>query len=165
MANDNSFDIASKVDLSEVRNAVHQTTKELSQRFDFKGSKSEVQLEEQELSLVSDDDYKLQSLTQILEQKLVKRDVPLKALTYGKIEPALGGTVRQKVSIQQGIPTEKAKEIVRFIKQQKLKVKSTIQSDSVRVSSRDRDTLQEVIGLLKEQDFGIDVRFINYRSL
>ena len=166
MAKENSFDIASKVDLEEVTNAVHQTMKEVRQRFDFKGSQSEVRLdrEEVELVLISDDEYKLQSLTEILQQKLVKRKVPLKALSYGKIESALGGTVRQRVSIQQGISSEKAKEIVRFIRDTKLKVKNTIQEDSVRVSGRDRDTLQKVISLLGEKDFGIDMQFTNYRS-
>ncbi len=164
MAKENSFDIASKVDLDEVNNAVHQAMKEVKQRFDFKGSKSEVRLDEVELVLTSDDEYKLQSLTEILQQKLVKRKVPLKALSYGKIESALGATVRQRVSIQQGISSEKAKEINRFIRDTKLKVKSTIQADSVRVSGRDRDTLQKVIALLEEKDFGIDMQFTNYRS-
>jgi len=164
MAKESSFDIASKVDLDEVNNAIHQAMKEVKQRFDFKGSKSEVQLDEVELVLTSDDEYKLQSLTEILQQKLVKRKVPLKALSYGKIESALGATVRQRVSIQQGISSEKAKEINRFIRDTKLKVKSTIQADSVRVSGRDRDTLQKMIALLQEKDFGIDMQFTNYRS-
>ena len=164
MAKENSFDIASKVDLDEVNNAVHQTMKEVKQRFDFKGSKSEVRLDQVELVLTSDDEYKLQSLTEILQQKLVKRKVPLKALSYGKIESALGASVRQRVSIQQGISSEKAKEINRFIRDTKLKVKSTIQADSLRVSGRDRDTLQKVIALLQEKDFGIDMQFTNYRS-
>ena len=164
MAKESSFDIASKVDLDEVNNAIHQAMKEVKQRFDFKGSKSEVQLDEVELVLTSDDEYKLQSLTEILQQKLVKRKVPLKALSYGKIESALGATVRQRVSIQQGISSEKAKEINRFIRDTKLKVKSTIQADSVRVSGRDRDTLQKMIALLQEKDFGIDMQFTNYRT-
>ncbi len=164
MAKENSFDIASKVDLNEVSNALHQTMKEVKQRFDFKGSSSEVRLDEKELILISDDEYKLQSLIDIMQQKLVKRKVPLKALSYGKVESALGGTVRQKVSIQQGISSEKAKEIVRFIRDTKLKVRSTIQADSVRIAGRDRDTLQEVIALLREKDFGIDMQFTNYRT-
>lgn len=164
MAKENSFDIASKVDLNEVSNALHQTMKEVKQRFDFKGSSSEVRLDEEELILTSDDEYKLQSLIDIMQQKLVKRKVPLKALSYGKLESALGGTVRQKVSIQQGISSEKAKEIVRFIRDTKLKVRSTIQADSVRIAGRDRDTLQEVIALLREKDFGIDMQFTNYRT-
>ncbi len=164
MAKENSFDIASKVNLEEVNNALHQTMKEVKQRFDFKGSTSEVRLEEKELVLTSDDEYKLKSLIDIMQQKLVKRKVPLKALSYGKVESALGGTVRQRVSIQQGIPSEKAKEIVRFIRDTKLKVRSTIQADSVRIAGRDRDTLQKVIALLREKDFGIDMQFTNYRT-
>ena len=164
MAKENSFDIVSKVSLEEVTNAVHQTMKEVRQRFDCKGSQSDVKLEDSELVLVSDDDYKLKALIDILEQKLAKRKVPLKALSYGKIESALGGTLRQRVGVQQGISTEKTKEIVRFIRDTKLKVKNTIQGDSVRVSSRDRDTLQDIIALLKEKDFGIDIQFTNYRN-
>jgi len=164
MAKENTFDIASKVDLNEVNNALHQTMKEVRQRFDFKGSTSEVRLDEEELILTSDDEYKLKSLIDIMQQKLVKRKVPLKALSYGKIESALGGTVRQRVSIQQGISSEKAKEIVRFIRDTKLKVRSTIQADSVRIAGRDRDTLQKVIALLREKDFGIDMQFTNYRT-
>ena len=164
MAKENSFDIVSKVSLEEVTNAVHQTMKEVRQRFDFKGSQSDVKLEDSELVLVSDGDYKLKALIDILEQKLAKRKVPLKALSYGKIESALGGTLRQRVGVQQGISTEKTKEIVRFIRDTKLKVKNTIQGDSVRVSSRDRDTLQDIIALLKEKDFGIDIQFTNYRN-
>ncbi len=164
MAKENSFDIASKVNLEEVNNALHQTMKEVKQRFDFKGSTSEVRLEEKELVLTSDDDYKLKSLIDIMQQKLVKRKVPLKALSYGKVESALGGTVRQRVSIQQGISSEKAKEIVRFIRDTKLKVRSTIQADSVRIAGRDRDTLQKVIALLREKDFGIDMQFTYYRT-
>jgi uncharacterized protein YajQ (UPF0234 family) len=164
MAKSNSFDIVSKTDLNEVRNAIQQTMKEVRQRFDFKGSNSDVKLEETQIVLLSDDDYKLRSLTDILEQKLVKRGVSLKALNYGKIEDAAGSTVRQFVSIQQGIPTEKAREISKFIRSLKLKVQASIQGDTVRVSGRDRDTLQEVIGLLKDEEFGIDMRFTNYRS-
>jgi len=164
MAKENSFDIVSKVSLEEVTNAVHQTMKEVRQRFDFKGSQSDVKLEDSELVLVSDDDYKLKALIDILEQKLAKRKVPLKALSYGKVESALGGTLRQRVGVQQGISTEKTKEIVRFIRDTKLKVKNTIQGDSVRVSGRDRDTLQDIIALLKEKDFGIDIQFTNYRN-
>ncbi len=164
MAKSNSFDIASNTDLNEVKNAVFQTMKEVKQRFDFKGSCSEVRLEEKDLILHSDDDYRLRSLTDILEQKLVKRKISLKALSFGKVEDAAGGTVRQTVAIQQGIPTEKAKEMVKKIKRMKLKVQSAIQGDIVRVSGKDRDTLQKVIQALKEDDFGIDMHFINYRS-
>ncbi len=164
MAKENTFDIVSKIDLTEVTNAINQALKEVGQRFDFKGSKSEISLEENDIVLISDDDFKLKSLTEILESKLVKRNVPLKGLTYGKVEPAAGSTVRQHVTLQQGIPTDKAKEIVKFIKDTKVKVQPSIQGDSVRVSGKDRDVLQDVIAKLKTQDFGIDMQFTNYRS-
>lgn len=165
MAKENSFDIASKTDLNEVHNAINQTMKEVKQRFDFKGSSSEVSLEGTELKLHSDDEFKLRSLVEILEQKLTRRGVSLKALSYEKIEPASGGTVRQVVKIQQGIPIEKARDITKFIRRSGLKVQAAIQGDLVRVSGRDRDTLQSVIARLKEEDFGIDMQFTNYRSL
>jgi uncharacterized protein YajQ (UPF0234 family) len=164
MAKSNSFDIASNTDLNEVTNAIHQTMKEVKQRFDFKGSCSEVQLEANNMMLHSDDEYRLRSLTDILEQKLIKRGVSLKALSFGKVEDAAGSTVRQTIAIQQGIPTEKAKDVVKKIKNMKLKVQAAIQGDIVRVSGKDRDTLQQVIRGLKEEDFGIDMQFINYRS-
>jgi len=165
MAQQNTFDIVSKIDHAEVVNAVNQALKEVQTRFDFKGSKSDIELEKQEaIILASDDEYRLKSLNDILQTKFVKRGVPLKGLTYGKIEQALGGTVRQRIALQQGIPQEKAKEIVKFIKDTKLKVQSSIQGDMVRVTSRDRDTLQEVIAALRDQDFGIDMQFTNYRS-
>jgi cyclic-di-GMP-binding protein len=164
MAKENTFDIVSKIDLTEVTNAINQALKEVGQRFDFKGSKSDISLEENDIVLISDDDFKLKSLTEILESKLVKRNVPLKGLTYGKVEPAAGSTVRQHVTLQQGIPTDKAKEIVKFIKDTKVKVQPSIQGDSVRVSGKDRDVLQDVIAKLKTQDFGIDMQFTNYRS-
>jgi uncharacterized protein YajQ (UPF0234 family) len=164
MAKSNSFDVVSKTDLNEVLNAVNQVMKEVRTRFDFKGSSSSVQLEKQALILVADDDYRLRSLTEILEQKLVKRGVSLKALSYGKVEDASGGKVRQQIAIQEGIPTEKAREISKFIRDLKLKVQASIQGDMVRISGRDRDTLQTVIRELKEKDFGIDMHFINYRS-
>jgi uncharacterized protein YajQ (UPF0234 family) len=164
MAKSNSFDIVSKTDMEEVRNAVNQTMKEVQQRFDFKKSCSAVKIEADTLVLVSDDEYKLQSLTSVLEEKLLRRKVSLKAFEYGKIEPASGGTVRQTVNIQQGIPTEKAKEIVKIVKQAKLKVQAAIQGDTVRISGKDIDTLQQVIQLIKEQDLGIDMQFTNYRS-
>ncbi len=164
MAKNNSFDIVSKTDMNEVRNAVNQVMKEVKQRFDFKGSGSEVSIEEADLVLSSDDEYRLRSLNEILEGRLVKRGVSLKALSYDKVEPAAGGTVRQRVRIQQGIPTEKAKDIIRFVKDTKLKVQASLQGDTVRVSGRELDTLQEVIGRLREEDFGIDMQFTNYRS-
>ena len=164
MPKDNSFDIASKTDLNEVRNAVHQAMKEVLQRFDFKGSKSNIELAEHELVLTSDDEFKLRSLIEILEQKLVKRNVSLKALSFGRVESAAGSTVRQAVAIQQGIPIEKAREITKFIRDTKLRAQASIQADTVRVSSRDRDVLQKIIGLLREEDFGIDMHFVNYRT-
>src|SRR5205814_3006735 len=134
------------------------------QRFDFKGSSANVVLEKTELVLTAEDETKLRNMNDILQQKLVRRGVPLKALTYGKIEPAAGGTVRQRVQIQQGIPQEKAKDVVKFIKDSKAKVQASIQGDIVRVSGRDRDTLQTVIGSLKGKDFGINMQFSNYRT-
>ncbi|MGI8466941.1 MAG: YajQ family cyclic di-GMP-binding protein [Pyrinomonadaceae bacterium] len=141
-----------------------QTMKEVTQRFDFKGSKATVELVEKDLILSAEDNTKLKNMNDILQSKLVKRGISLKALDYQKIEPAAGGTVRQTVKIQQGIPIEKAKEIVRFIKDAKLKVQASIQGETVRVSGKDRDTLQETIAALKAKDFGIDMQFDNYRS-
>ena len=165
MAQQNSFDITSQIDPAEVANAINQALKEVQTRFDFKGSRSGIELEGQEaIILTSDDEYRLKALNDILQSKFVKRGVPLKGLTYGKVEAALGGTVRQRVTLQQGIPQEKAKEIVKFIKETKLKVQAAIQGDLVRVSGKDRDTLQAVIAALREQDFGIDMGFTNYRS-
>jgi uncharacterized protein YajQ (UPF0234 family) len=163
MAKENSFDIVSKTDYAEVTNAVHQTTKEVSQRFDFKGSAATVEIVGKDLVLSAEDETRLRNMNDVLQTKLVKRGISLKALDYQKVEPAAGGTVRQLVKIQQGIPTEKAKEIVRFIKDAKLKVQASIQGESVRVSGKDRDTLQETIAMLKAHDFGIDMSFDNYR--
>lgn len=163
---ENTFDIISKVDLQEVSNAIQQALKEIHQRFDLKNTNSDIRLEGKEkLILTSADNYKLKAVNEILQQKLVRRGVPLKALSYGKAEPAAGSTVRQEVAMQQGIPIEKAREIVKAIKNSKLKVQASIQGDFVRVSSRDRDTLQDVIRLLKGMDFGIDMQFANYRTV
>jgi len=164
MAQQNSFDIVSQVDRSEVRNALDQTMKEVRQRFDFKGSNAEVKVEEDDLVLTAEDETKLRNMNDILQQKLVRRGVPLKALSYGRVEPAAGGTVRQRAAIQQGIPSEKAKEIVKFLKDTKLKVQAAIQGDVVRVTGRDRDTLQDAIAQLKAKDFGINMQYTNYRS-
>jgi len=165
MAQQNTFDITSTIDLAEVNNAINQAMKEIQTRFDFKGSKSSIEVEGKDaIILISDDEYKLNSLNDILQTKFVKRNVPLKGLTYGKVEQALGGTVRQKVDLQQGIPQEKSKEIVRLIKDRKFKVQASIQGDFVRVAGKDRDTLQEVIAALRQEDFGIDMQFTNYRS-
>jgi len=165
MASDNSFDVVSKIDLQEVSNAIQQAAKEIHTRFDLKDSKSEIKLEGKDaLVLSSVDEYKLKAVNDILQNKLVKRQVPLKGLNYGPIEPAAGSTVRQKITLQQGIPMEKAKAIVQLVKNSKKKVQASIQGDLVRVSGKDRDSLQEVIALLKQQDFGIDMQFTNYRS-
>jgi uncharacterized protein YajQ (UPF0234 family) len=162
---ENSFDIVSKVDLQEVSNAVQQAMKEIGQRFDFRGSKSDIELdmEKNEVILKSDDEYRLKSVVDILQSKFVKRKVSLKSLTYGKIESALSGTVKQVITLQQGIPVDKAKEIVKIIKGAKLKVQSEIQKDQVRVRAKKIDDLQSVIALLKEKDLGIHMEFINYR--
>jgi uncharacterized protein YajQ (UPF0234 family) len=164
MAQQNSFDIVSQIDRSEITNAINQTIKEVRQRFDFKGSHANVVMEKNELVLTAEDETKLRNMNDILQQKLVRRSVPLKALNYGQVEPAAGGTVRQRAQIQEGIPQEKAKEVVKFIKDSKAKVQSSIQGDVVRVTGRDRDTLQDVITKLKAKDFGIHMQFTNYRS-
>src|SRR5437867_12153800 len=164
MAQQNSFDIVSQVDRAEVMNAINQTMKEVHQRFDFKGSRANVALEEKELVLTAEDETKLRNMNDILQQKFMRRSVPLKALSYGNVEPAADGTVRQRVQIQQGIPQQKAKDIVKFIKDSKAKVQASIQGDTVRVSGRDRDTLQQVMAGLKARDFGINMQFTNYRS-
>lgn len=166
MAQDNSFDIVSKVDMQEVRNAIDQALKEIRQRFDLKDSHSEVKLAEddKEIQLASANEYKLEAVKDILGQKLVKRGVSLKNLTYGKVEPAAGSSVRQKISLQQGIPIEKAKEIVRLVKDSKKKAQASIQGDTVRVSSKDRDELQSIIAMLRAKDMGVDLQFTNYRT-
>lgn len=162
---ENSFDIVSKVDLQEVTNAIQQALKEVHTRYDLKDSKSNIELEGKEaIVLSSADEFKLKAVNDVLQGKLVKRGVPLKALTYGKIEDAAGSTVRQRITMQQGIPTEKAREIVKAIKDSKKKVQAAIQGDLVRVSGKDRDTLQEIMAVLRNRDFGIDMQFTNYRS-
>jgi uncharacterized protein YajQ (UPF0234 family) len=165
MAQENSFDIVSKVDLQEVRNAVDQALKEVHQRFDLKDSHSEVKLEGNDaIQLASDGEYHLEAVKDILAQKLVKRGVPLKNMTYGNVEPAAGKSVRQRISLQQGIPAEKAKEIVRLVKDSKKKAQASIQGDIVRITSKDRDTLQSIIALLRAKDLGLDLQFTNYRT-
>jgi uncharacterized protein YajQ (UPF0234 family) len=163
---DNTFDVVSKIELPEVANAVQQALKELQQRYDLKNSHSSIELREKEnkIFLQSQDEFKLRAVTELLEQKLVKRKVPLKGLSYGTVTPAAGSTVRQEISLQQGIPIEKAREIVRIIKDNKKKVQASIQGDFVRVSGKDRDALQDVIQLLRQTDFGIDMQFTNYRT-
>jgi uncharacterized protein YajQ (UPF0234 family) len=164
MPQDFSFDVVSKTDMQEVANAIEQARKELAQRFDFKGSKSSIELSGEELVLVSDDEGKLVSVKDIVETKLVKRKVSLKALDYGKIEQAAGGTVRQRAKIVQGIETEKAKSIVKTIKDAKVKVQASIQSDQVRVVGRSKDDLQKAMTLVRETDYGIPLQFTNYRG-
>ncbi len=163
---DNSFDVVSKIELPEVNNAVQQTLKEIQQRYDLKGSHSSIELNEKDhkILLQSQDEFKLKAVMEVLEGKLVKRQVPLKALDFGVITPSAGSSVRQEISLQQGIPIEKARAIVKTIKESKKKVQASIQGDLVRVSGKDRDTLQDVMRLLKETDFGIDMQFTNYRS-
>jgi hypothetical protein len=165
MAQDNSFDIVSKVDMQEVRNAIDQALKEIRQRFDLKDSHSEITLEGNDaIQLASAGEYKLEAVKEILGQKLVKRGVSLKNLTYGKVEPASGQSVRQKITLQQGIPGERAKEIVKLIKDSKKKAQASIQGDTVRVSSKDRDELQSIIALLRGKDLGVELTFTNYRT-
>ena len=162
---ENSFDIVSKVDLQEVSNAIQQALKEVHTRFDLKDSKSNITLEGKEAIVISSvDDYKLKAVNDVLQQKLVKRGVPLRALNYGAVEPAAGSSARQRITMQQGIPIEKAREIVKAIKDSKKKVQASIQADVVRVSGKDRDTLQEIMAMLRARDFGIDMQFANYRS-
>ena len=165
MADEHTFDITCELDMQEVLNAVTQAMKEISQRFDFKGSKSNIELDKGKhiITLTSDDEFKLKSVLDILQSKLVKRGVALKALDYGKIEQAAGSTVRQLVTLQQGIPQEKSKEIVKIIKETKMKVNVEIQKDQVRVRAKKIDDLQAVMALLKEKDLGIHIQFTNYR--
>ena len=164
MAAENSFDIACKVDMQEVTNALDQARREIDTRYDLKGSKHEVKLEQTDITLTAADDMKLKAIVDILQSKLHKRGVPLKALDYGKVEDASGGALRQKIAIQQGIPIEKAREIVRLIKDSKVRVQAAIQEDQVRVSGKNRDDLQKIIALVKERDFGIALQFTNYRN-
>ena len=163
---DNSFDVVSKIEMPEVANAIQQSLKEITQRFDLKDSHSNIELNEKDnkITLTSKDEFKLKAVIEILEGKLVKRKVPLKGLSYGQVTPAASSTVRQEITLQQGISTEKAREIVKKIKDSKLKAQASIQGDFVRVNSRDRDILQNVIKLLRETDFGIDMQFTNYRT-
>src|SRR5918912_2276156 len=161
---ENTFDVVSKIDLQEVSNAIQQALKEIHTRFDLKDSKSNIELEKDAIVLTSVDEYKLKAVNDVLQQKLVKRGVPLKGLSYGAVEPAAGSTVRQKITLQQGIPIEKARDIVKEIKNSKKKVQASIQGDLVRVSGKDRDTLQDIIALLRNHEFGIEMQFTNFSS-
>jgi uncharacterized protein YajQ (UPF0234 family) len=160
---ESSFDVVSSVDLQEVKNAIGQAMKEITTRYDLKGTNSDIVLTGEEITLTSADEFKLKAVRDVLEGRLVKRSVPLKALTFGTIEKALGATARQKVTLQNGIPSDKAREIVKIIKGTKIKVQAAIQADQVRVTGKNRDDLQSVMRVLKETDLGIDMQFTNYR--
>ena len=163
---DNSFDVVSKIEMPEVHNAVQQALKEIHQRFDLKDSHSNIEFNEKDnkILLTSKDEFKIKAVVDILQSKLIKRQVPLKGLTYGEIIPASGSTVKQEITMQQGIAIEKARELVKKIKDSKLKVQASISGDYVRVAGKDRDTLQSVMALLRGTDFGIDLQFTNYRT-
>ena len=163
---DNTFDVVSKIEIPEVHNAVQQAIKEVQQRFDLKDSKSTIEFNEKDSKIVlhSKDEFKLKSIIDILQNKLIKRNVPIKGLTYGELIPASGSTVKQEITLQQGIPVEKARDMVKRLKDSKLKVQASISGDFVRVAGKDRDTLQSAIALLRGHDFGIDLQFTNYRS-
>jgi cyclic-di-GMP-binding protein len=163
MASENSFDIVSKIDMQEMKNAINQAVKEIEGRFDFKGSKSSIELEKDDLVIVSDDEYKLKSVVDILQGKMTKRGISIKNMDYGKIEPASGGTVRQRVKLKQGIEQEDAKKINILIRDSKLKVKSQIQGDQIRVTGKSKDDLQAVISLLRGADLPLDLQFVNMK--
>ena len=164
MAAENSFDVACKIDMQEVTNALDQARREIATRYDLKGARNEVELEKTDIVVTAADDMKLKAVVDILQSKLHRRGVPLKALSYGTVEDAAGSARRQRIALQQGIPIEKAREIVRLIKETKLKVQASIQEDQVRVSGKNRDDLQKIIAMVKEKDLGIAVSFDNYRS-
>ncbi len=163
---DNSFDVVSKIELPEVSNAIQQALKEIGQRYDLKDSKSTIELNEKDgkILLASSDDFKLKAVNEVLQSKLIKRNVPIKGLTYGTITPSAGSSVRQEITLQSGIPLEKARDIVKAVKDSKKKVQASIQGDVVRISGKDRDDLQAIMQLLRSGDFGIDMQFTNYRS-
>ncbi|RJS61702.1 YajQ family cyclic di-GMP-binding protein [Bacillus sp. PK3_68] len=163
MSKENSFDIVSKVDFSEVSNAITQALKEIQTRYDFKGSKSDLSLDNEEIVLTSDDEFKLDQLKDVLLSKLIKRSVPVKNLDYGKIEGASGGTVRQRAKLVQGIDKETAKKINSLIKDSGLKVKSQIQGDQLRVTGKNKDDLQKIMSMVREADLAVDVQFVNFR--
>ena len=163
-AAENSFDIACKIDMQEVANALDQARREIATRYDLKGAKNEITQEKTDITLLSADEMKLKAVVDILQSKLHKRGVPLKALTIGKVEPAAGGAVRQKIELQQGIPTDKAREIVKLIKETKLRVQASIQEDQVRVTGKSRDDLQTIIAMLRDKELGIALQFVNYRG-
>lgn len=164
MAKDCSFDVVSEVDMQEVDNAVNQAKKEIGTRYDFRGSKSEINLEGDTIKIIGDDEYKLNAIIDVLKGKMVKRNVAIRNLDYGKVEPAAGATVRQVITIKKGITKENAKEVVKAIKNMKLKVQASIQEDQVRVSGKDKDDLQAVIQMLKQLDVPVELQFVNFRS-
>ncbi|MCF0158831.1 YajQ family cyclic di-GMP-binding protein [Veillonella caviae] len=164
MAKDCSFDVVSEVDMQEVDNAVNQAKKEIGTRYDFRGSKAEINLEGDTIKIIGDDEYKLNAIIDVLKGKMVKRNVAVKNLDYGKVEPASGATVRQVITIKKGITKENAKEVVKAIKNMKLKVQASIQEDQVRVSGKDKDDLQAVIQMLKQLDVPVELQFVNFRS-
>lgn len=164
MAKDCSFDVVSEVNMQEVDNAVNQAKKEIGTRYVFRGSKSEISLEGETIKVISDDEYKLNAVIDVIKGKMVKRNVALKNLDYGKVEPASGATVRQVITIKKGISKETAKDVVKLIKNMKLKVTAQIMEDQVRVTGKDKDSLQEVIQMLKQQDLPVELQFVNFRS-
>ena len=164
MAKDCSFDVVSEVNMQEVDNAVNQAKKDIGTRYDFRGSKSEISLEGETIKVISDDEYKLNAVIDVIKGKMVKRNVALKNLDYGKVEPASGATVRQVITIKKGISKETAKDVVKLIKNMKLKVTAQIMEDQVRVTGKDKDSLQEVIQMLKQQDLPVELQFVNFRS-
>lgn len=164
MAKDCSFDVVSEVDMQEVDNAVNQAKKEIGTRYDFRGSKAEISLKGDTIKIIGDDEYKLNAIIDVLKGKMVKRNVAIKNLDYGKVEPAAGATVRQIITIKKGITKENAKEVVKAIKNMKIKVQASIQEDQVRVSGKDKDDLQAVIQMLKQLDIPVELQFVNFRS-
>jgi uncharacterized protein YajQ (UPF0234 family) len=164
MAAENSFDVVCKIDMQEVTNGLDQARREVETRYDLKGTKNEIKLEKTDITILAADDMKLKAVIDIMQSKLHKRGVPLKGLTYGTVEQASGGAFRQVITLQQGVPIEKAREIVRVVKDMKLKVQASIQEDKVRVVGKNRDDLQKIIAVLREKDFGIALQFDNYRS-
>lgn len=165
MAKENTFDIVSRVDMQEVRNSVDQAVREIRTRFDFKGSRSDIIFNGEEITLIGDDDFKLRNVIDILENRLVKRGINIKALRYGKVEPAAKDTVRQKLNLVQGVDKEQSKIITRLVKESKLKVQVSIQGDQVRISGKNRDDLQEIIKIIKDYEFDIPLQFVNYRTV
>jgi uncharacterized protein YajQ (UPF0234 family) len=163
VAKEESFDVVSKVDMQEVDNAVNQTKKEISQRYDFKNSKTQINLEDENIKIITENDFKLRNVVDVLQTKMINRKVAVKNLDFGKVEEASGGTVRQLIKIKQGIETDTARQIVKDIKNLKIKVQAQIMSAQVRVSGKNRDDLQKVIRFLKEKDYGVELQFVNYR--